>query len=255
MNETQTFRYRDCYVTWSDSQITLGNDGIEICISIADNHIRTQYIRDKITDFDWQAQDGRGMILPTWTVDPTSASCTVTAEIDDFEGRMTEHLRVCHTLTDGEGMWQTVWQVFPGLPIVRKSLWAKGAYRDACEIGQRDIAVWSAHEQASEAITYDRTSLTIDAVSLHDYNDRHDDLTRTTRYYPYFGSFGQSYEGNLFFLQMPRTRCLSLCKLAPCIESQLYSPEFALRITHQGAAELVGLGIDRAHPLPDGETV
>ena len=77
MNETQTFRYRDCYVTWSDSRITLGNGGIEICISIADNKLRTQYIRDKITDFDWQAQDGRGMILPTWTVDPAAASATV----------------------------------------------------------------------------------------------------------------------------------------------------------------------------------
>ncbi len=255
MNETQTFHYRDCYVTWSDTAITLGNSGIELCIDITDNKLCTRYVRDKITAYHWHADDGRAMLLPTLTVDPKTATAAVTAEIDDFEGRMTEHLRVCHTLTDGDGMWQTVWQIFPDLPIIRKSLWAKGAYRSTEVVGQADTGVWSAHEQACEAVTYNRQSITVDAVSLHDYNDYHDDLTRTTRYYPYFGSFSQSYRGNLFFLQMPRTRCLSLCKLAPCTESQLYAPEFALRITHQGAAELIGLGIDRDHPLPDGEIV
>ncbi|MBR5870841.1 MAG: hypothetical protein IKZ09_07380, partial [Clostridia bacterium] len=255
MNSPNTTHFRDCYAAWSEEGITLGNSGIEITISIKGNLPITRVIYDKITDYRWSASDGRAVILPTLTVDPKTAKSEITAETDDFEGRMTEHLRVCWTLTDGDSVWQTVWQIFPGLPIIRKSLWAKGAYRAVEPIGQRDVGMWSAHEQASEAIAYDRQSLTIDAVSLHDYNDRHDDLTRNVRYYPYFGSFGQEYQGNLFFLQLSRTRCLSLCKLAPCTESQLYAPSFALRITHQGAAELAGLGIDHNHPLPEGELV
>ncbi len=255
MNRIDTFQYLDCYAAWSDQHITLGNSGIELCISTRGNHPMTLYVQDKITSHRWEAADGRGMIQPTHTVRPAFAQSTVTAEVSDFEGRMDTHLRVCWTLTDGDGVWQTVWQIFPGLPIIRKSLFAAGAYCDAENIGQRDQGVWSAHEQSVEALTFDRLNLTVDAVSLHDFNDRHDDLTRTTRYYPYFGSFGQNYNGNLFFLQLSRTRCLSLCKLAPCTESQLYAPDFALRITHQGAAELAGLGIDRDHPLPDGELV
>ena len=253
MNHTNTFQYLDCYAAWTDRNITLGNSSMEIGICLSGNLPVTQYVLDKITDYSWTAADGRAMVQPPLTVDPACARLGITAEVSDFEGRMEKHLRVSCTLTDGDGVWQMVWQVFPGLPIIRKSLFASGEYRRNGNIGKRDEGCWSAHEQACEALTFDRQNLTVDAVSLHDYNDRHDDLTRTVRYYPYFGSFEQCYPGNLFFLQLARTRCLALCKLAPCVESQLYAPDFALRITHQGSAELVGLGIDHDHPLPEGE--
>lgn len=247
--------YLDCYVNHADGLLILGNSRIELAVSIADNLPITRYVLDKITDKRWEAADGRRLIQPTLTVRPPFAESTVTVREDDYEGRMQRHLTAEWTLSDGDGMWKTVWQIFPGLPFIRKQILAKGPMRSNEKTGRVDIGVWYADDTAAEALSFDRAAFTVDSVALHDHSDASDDLVRTARNYPYYDELYQCYPGHVFFLQDRQTACLTLCKLAPCTESQLPTAEGGLRTTHQGAAEILGLGIDPTVPLPDGETV
>jgi hypothetical protein len=171
---------------------------------------------------------------------------------DDYFGRMQRHLKVEWTLTDNvggmdcEGMWKTVWQIFPGVPFIRKSLFARGAYQTYDKTGMGDAGVWYADDLASEALAFDRQTFVIDSVELHDHSDRSDDLVRTVRNYPYYDEFYQRYAGHFFFIQDRQAACLTLCKLAPCIESEINGAPWGLRTTHQGSAEIIGLGISTA---------
>lgn len=247
--------YLDTYVIVADAQITLGNDCMELGISIHDNHPITEYVLDKTTGRRWEAADGRRLIQPTLTVRPAFAASGITVCEDDDAGRMKRHLQIAWTLTDGDGMWKTVWQVFPGVPFIRKSLFARGPYQHYEKTGRADEGVWYADDEASEALAFDRATFKIDSVELHDHSDKCDDLVRCVRNYPYYDEFHQNYHGHIFFLQDRQRACLTLCKLAPCIESQIPSSPPALRTTHQGSAEIIGLGIDTAKPPPAGETI
>lgn len=260
-------RYLDSYASWNDQQITIGNDCIEIGISIAGNQPITDYVLDKTTGRTWQAEDGRRLIQPTLTVRPAYASSEITVCEDDFGGRFARHLRVEWTLidkigdtdnvdgSDGDGMWKTVWQIFPGVPFIRKSLFARGAYQNYEKTGKADEGVWYADDLASEALAFDRATFTVDSVELHDHSDKSDDLVRCVRNYPYYDEFHQQYPGHIFFLGDRQSACLTLCKLAPCTESELSTPPYGLHTTHQGSAEILGFGIDLTQPLPAGETV
>ena len=248
-------QYLDSYARWDDRQITFGNDCLEIGVSIADNHPITEYILDKTTGRRWEAEDGRRLIQPTLTVRAACAKSEIIVSESDYDGRMKSHLQIEWILTDGDGMWKTVWQVFPGVPVIRKSLFAAGPYQTNEKTGCGDSGVWYADDLASEAVSFDRATFVIDSVSLHDHSDSSDDLVRTARNYPYFDEFYQRYPGHFFFLQDRQSACLTLCKLAPCTESEINTPPYGLRTTHQGSAEIIGLGIDLSQPLPAGEVV
>ena len=254
-------RYFDCYANLENGILTLGNDKIEVAVSIADNRPITEYVLDKTTGRKWQAQDGRRLVQPTLTVRPDCAKSEVTFTEDDYFGRMQRHLKVEWTLsdnvggTDGEGMWKTVWQLFPGVPFIRKSLFAKGDYQTYEKPGSGDSGVWYADDLASEALAFDRQTFVIDSVELHDHSDKSDDLVRTVRNYPYYDEYYQRYAGHFFFIQDRQSACLTLCKLSPCTESEICTPPYGLRTTHQGSAEIIGFGIDLSKPLPAGEIV
>ncbi len=248
-------QYLDSYAKWDDRQITFGNEHIEICVSIAENHPITDYVLDKQTGKRWAAADGRRLIQPTLTVRPAYAVGTVVAEESDYDGRMKRHLHLEWTLEDGDGMWKTVWEIFPGVPVIRKSLFAAGPYQSYDKTGNADSGIWYADDMASEALAFDRATFTVDSVELHDHSDKSDDLVRSVRNYPYYDEFYQKYPGHFFFLQDRQSACLTLCKLSPCTESELYTPPYGLRTTHQGSAEIIGFGIDLNKPLPEGEVV
>ena len=252
---TMPHHYLDTYAAHTADRLTFGNACIEISVSIADNRPITDYVWDKTTGRRWEAADGRRLIQPVLTVRPAHAASEVTVEESDCEGRMKRHLQVTWTLTDGDGLWKTVWQIFPGVPFIRKSLFAAGPYQTCEKTGCGDSGVWYADDLASEAVSFDRAAFTIDSVALHDHSDASDDLVRTARNYPYFDEFYQLYPGHFFFLQDRQSACLTLCKLSPCTGSELHTPPFGLRTTHQGSAEILGLGIDRNSPLPAGEVV
>ena len=247
--------YIDCYANHTGDQLVFGNTCMEIGVSIANNLPITDYVLDKTTGTRWEADDGRRLIQPTLTVRPSLADSTVTIREDDYEGRMLRHLSVEWTLTDGEGMWKTVWQIFPHVPFIRKSLFAKGPYQTYEKPGRVDIGVWYADDSASEAVAFPRAAFTVDSVALHDHSDASDDLVISARKYPYYDELYQCYPGHVFFLQDRQSACLTLCKLAPCEESQIPTASGGLRTTHQGSAEIIGFGIDTTKPLPDGETV
>ena len=76
--------YLDTYVLSADAQITLGNDCMELGISIHDNHPITEYVLDKTTVRRWEAADGRRLIqggaVSIDDVEVTDPNFTVTPE-------------------------------------------------------------------------------------------------------------------------------------------------------------------------------
>ena len=237
-------KYKDCYASWTENTIVIGNKRIERRFQWCAQGLVCTATVDKASAKEW-----RGDEPPAVTPD-VAIECAVS----NNDGLSAKHLLLTATERQGGGVIETKLAVYPQLPFVILERRCKGLHPSSSErvaekggTGNENAVT----KDVIEAATLDRIDnvplnvrhLTLKAFKLFDRTDLNDCLVTEEKMHLYPGcSF--SMRGNVFlFDNYMENKGLLVVKDSPTHLYQLLENDDSLRVKGTRNADIVGAGL------------
>ena len=237
-------KYKDCYASWTENTIVIGNKRIERRFQWCAQGLVCTATVDKASAKEW-----RGDEPPAVTPD-----VAIEGAVSNNGGLSAKHLLVTATERQGGGVIETKLGVYPQLPFVVLERRCKGLHPSSSQrvaekggTGNENAVV----KDVIEAATLDRIDnvplnvrhLTLKAFKLFDRTDLNDCLVTEEKMHLYPGcSF--SMRGNVFlFDNYMENKGLLVVKDSPTHLYQLLENDDSLRVKGTRNADIVGAGL------------
>ena len=237
-------KYKDCYASWTENTIVIGNQFIERRFQWCAQGLVCTATVDKASAKEWRG-DEPSAITPDVTIE-----CAVS----DNDGLSAKHLLLTATERQGGGVIETKLSVYSKLPFVILERRCKGLHPSSSQqvaekggTGNENAVV----KDTVEAATLDRIDniplnvrhLTLKAFKLFDRTDLNDCLVTEEKMHLYPGcSF--SMRGNVFFFNnYMENNGLLVVKDSPTHLYQLLENDDSLRVRGTRNADIVGAGL------------
>ena len=237
-------KYKDCYASWTESTIVIGNKSIERRFQWCAQGLVCTATVDKASAKEWRGDE------------PTAVTPDVTIEcaVSDNDGLSAKHLLLAVTERQGGGVIETKLVVYPQLPFVILERRCKGLHPSSAErvvekggTGNENAVV----KDVVEAATLDRIDnvplnvrhLKLKAIKLFDCTDLNDCLATEENIHLYPGA-SFSLRGNIFlFNDYMKGKELMVVKDSPTHLYQLLQDDDSLRVKGTRNADIVGAGL------------
>ena len=257
-------KYKDCYASWTDCAIVIGNQYIErrfqwceqglVCTATVD---KTKHTEDNLNRNFPKAGKSERVADYVWQGDePPAVKPDVTMEcaVSDNDGLSAKHLQLTATERQGNGIVETKLMVYPKLPFVVLERRCRGMQPSSAE--QVAVKGGTGNENAVlkdvvEAATLDRIDnvplnirhLQLKAFKLYDRTDLNDCLVTEEDFHLYPGA-SYSLRGNVFlFSDYLKDKQLLVVKDSPTHLYQLLEDDDSLRVKGTRNADIIGAGL------------
>ena len=237
-------KYKDCYASWTENTIVIGNQFIERRFQWCAQGLVCTATLDKASAKEW-----RGEEPPVVTPD-----VTIECAVSDNDGLSVKHLLLTATERQGGGVIETKLGVYPKLPFVVLERRCKGLHPSSSQrVAEKD---GTGNENAVakdvvEVATLDRIDnvplnvrhLKLKAIKLFDRTDLNDCLAMEENIHLYPGA-SFSLSGNIFiFNDYMNDKGLLVVKDSPTHLYQLLQDDDSLRVKGTRNADIVGAGL------------
>ena len=237
-------KYKDCYASWTESTIVIGNKSIERRFQWCSQGLVCTATVDKAAGSEWRGEE------------PSAVTPNVTVEcaVANNEGLSAKHLLLTATEQQGGGVIETRLGVYPQLPFVVLERRCKGLHPSSAErvaekggTGNENAVVKDTVETATldriDNVPLNVRHLKLSVFKLFDRTDLNDCLVTEEEINMYPGcSF--SARGNVFlFDNYLEGSGLLVVKDSPTHIYQLLQDDDSLRVRGTRNADIVGAGL------------
>ena len=237
-------KYKDCYASWTENTIVIGNQFIERRFQWCAQGLVCTATVDKASAKEW-----RGEEPPV-----VKADVTIECAVSDNDGLSAKHLLLTATERQGGGVIETKLGVYPKLPFVVLERRCKGLHPSSSQRVAEKGGTGNENAVAKdvvEAATLDRIDnvplnvrhLKLKAIKLFDRTDLNDCLATEENIHLYPGA-SFSLRGNIFiFNDYMNDKGLLVVKDSPTHLYQLLQDDDSLRVKGTRNADIVGAGL------------
>ncbi len=251
---------KDCFAYYDkeNSEIHIGNAGIEKTIKINGSFISTESITDRVNGKVWQGEKALWQRCPTLGADEIVTVSFESLECESPFG-MAPHMKATLTLSGAAGEVTYEYTVFPEIPFIYTQIYVTGAGKLSLDAADSEDAACTGIEMQDrksadgdiycsadtlDAIPLSGEHLEVESYKLYDKTDLNDSLVEYQKTPLYKRGICER-TGNIFFINdYPCGDSLILIKHSPTESSALNRASADLITTGTSHTALLGCGID-----------
>ena len=245
------FNFKDCYATYKDSELVIGNSLIERKISLENGIPASCYVLNKKTGYKFEARGGkRSIMFGVPGFDFASSRVSVYASTDDRRGFSNEALTVSvHFDKENQSVY-ALFRIYPESAFISSALSLNGVFGYGVETNFCEEEYASYHRRQPECIDsvgMSEEHVKVTEVEFYDFTDVRNNAVRKRERLAYFYSFEttDTYRGQMFILDAyTKKNALVMVKESPSIFSRLCDSEYDMKYAIHENAHLKGLGAD-----------
>lgn len=245
------FNFKDCYATYKDSELVIGNSLIERKISLENGIPSSCYVLNKKTGYKFEAKDGkRSIMFGVPGFDFASSRVSVYASTDDKRGFSNEALTVSvHFEKENQAVYAT-FRIYPECAYISSSLSLNGVFgwgveTKICKEEYEDYLRRPA--DCIDSVGMNEEHVKVTEVEFYDFTDVRNNAVRKRERLAYFYCYENTdaYRGQMFILDAyTKKNALVMVKESPCAFSRLVDSEYDMKYAIHENAHLAGFGAD-----------
>ena len=245
------FNFKDCYTTYKDSELIIGNSLIERKISLENGIPSSCYVLNKKTGYKFEAKDGkRSIMFAVPGFDFASSRVSVYATTDDKKGFSNEALTVSvHFEKENQAVY-ALFRLYPECAYISSALALNGVFGYGVEtkICEEEYADYLRRTYSCmESVGMNEDHVKITEVEFYDFTDVRNNAVRKRERLAYFYSPDgvDTYNGQMFVLNAyTKKNALVMVKESPSAYSRLYDGDFDMKYNIYENAFMRGFGVD-----------
>lgn len=245
------FTFKDCYATYSNNELVIGNSRIERKISLDNGIPASLYVLNKKTGYRFEAKGGKGSIMfgvPGF--DFASSRVSVYATTDDKNGFSNEALTVSvHFEKENQAVYATL-RLYPECAFVSSALSLNGVFGYGVETkvcAEEYEGYLRRPDNCIDSVGMNEEHVKVTEVEFYDFTDVRNNAVRKRERLAYFYSYGETdaYDGQMFILDAyTKKNSLIMVKESPCAFSRLADSKYDMKYAIHENAHLSGFGAD-----------
>ncbi len=245
------FTFKDCYATYENSELVVGNSLVERKISLENSIPASCYLLNKKTGYKFEARGGkRSIMYGVPGFDFASSRVSVYATVDDRDGFSNEALCVSvHFEKENQAVYATL-RLYPECAFVTSALALNGIFGygvDAQVCNEEYTDYLRRPSDCIESVGMNEDHVKVTEVEFYDYTDVRNNAVRKRERLAYFYSpeAVDAYRGQMFILDAyTKKNALVMVKESPCLFSRLFDGDYDMKYAIYENAHLFGFGVD-----------
>ncbi|MBQ7399737.1 MAG: alpha-galactosidase [Clostridia bacterium] len=245
------FNFKDCYASYEDGILVIGNSLIERKISLENGIPASCYVLNKKTGYKFEAKEGKkNVMFSVPGFDFASSRVSVYASTDDRGGFSNEALTVeVHFEKENQAVYAN-FRVYPDCAYISSSLSLGGVFGYGIEtkVCEEEYEGYTKrYDECIECVGMNEEHVKVTEVEFYDFTDVRNNAVRKRERLAFFNSYlnADTYKGQMFILDAyTKKNALVLVKESPSAFSRLYDSEYDMRYDIYEGAHLKGYGAD-----------
>ncbi|MBI4978124.1 MAG: alpha-galactosidase [Spirochaetes bacterium] len=246
--------FNDCYYSFSNGILVIGNSRFEHKVVFEQNVPRADYMLDKALRYRWENIRTKSALCNLPFIDWQSVAIESSSLVRNNNDLSERSLLIDLALTAPDLSAHMTWQIYPAMPFFTARMFVKKmkASETAAASGVNhgniekleQAAKWQIPESGTiYTLPIDERHLKLDAIRLHDITDHNDMLVKTTTEQLYTAR-RQRFSGNIFLMhRYLHGNTLMIVKEGPTPDASLSRNAEELSIQGNTAVSLIGTGL------------
>ena len=245
------FNFKDCYATYKDNELVIGNSLIERKISLENGIPASCYVLNKKTGYKFEAKDGkRSIMFGVPGFDFASSRVSVYASTDDRKGFSNEALTVSvHFEKENQAVY-ALFRLYPECAYVSSALSLNGVFGYGVEtkVCNEEYEDYLRRPiDCIDSVGMNEEHVKVTEVEFYDFTDVRNNAVRKRERLAYMYCYENTdaYRGQMFVLDAyTKKNALVMVKESPCLFSRLCDSEYDMKYAIRENAHLHGFGAD-----------